>query len=40
MFIIDGQTDTLPWGHHMINVERNNFIQHLKNLSTNGVIEK
>ena len=34
------QTDTLPWGHYKVNVERNNFIQYLKNLNKNGVIEK
>lgn len=34
------QTDTLPWVHYKVNVERNNFIQHLKNLNKNGVIEK
>jgi hypothetical protein len=29
-----GSTDTLPWGHFKIGIERNNFIKHLRNLST------
>ena len=38
-YLVNGQTDTLPWGHYNVNVERNNFIQHLKNLNKKGVIE-
>lgn len=34
------QTDTLLWGHYKVNVETNNFIQYLKNLNKNRVIEK
>ena len=26
----NGQTDTLPLGPYKVNIERNNFIQHLK----------
>ena len=37
--LVNGQTDTLPQGHYNFNVERNNFIQHLKNLNKKGVIE-
>ena len=32
-YLINGQTDTLPWGHYEIGVTRDNFIEHLKNLS-------
>ena len=37
--LVDGQTDTLPWGHYKVDIERKKFIQHLKNLKE-GVIEK
>jgi hypothetical protein len=30
--LIKGQTDTLPWGHYSIGIERENFVKHLKNL--------
>jgi len=31
--VIKGLTDTLPWGHFKLGIEKNNFIQHLRNLS-------
>jgi len=34
--LFDRQTDTLPWGHHKISIEREKFIQHLQNLSKKG----
>lgn len=34
------QSDTLPWGHYKVNIERKKFIQLLKNLHKKGVIEK
>ena len=34
--LFDGQTDTLPWGHYKVNIEKNNSIQNLEE----GVIEK
>lgn len=32
-YLIEGQTDTLPWGHYKVNVERNNFITHLRTIA-------
>lgn len=37
---MEGQTDPLFRGHYKVNVERNNFIEHLKDLNKNGTIEK
>lgn len=37
-YLSNGQTDTLPWGHYKVNVEKNNFIQYIKNLNENEVI--
>ena len=37
--VIKGSTDTLPWRHFKIGIERNNFIKNLRNLSSRVPLE-